>query len=221
MRAMLLAAGRGERLRPLTDNMPKPLVEAGGKPLIVHLIEALVAAGHGDIVINHSWLGGRIEAALGDGRRFGARLRYSAESGGALETGGGIHNALPLLGDAPFVAVSADIFTDFPFDRLPREPAGLVHLVLVDNPPHNDAGDFAIAGEKLLSRGEPQLTFSGIGVYRPELFETLDPGRFPLAPLLRRAADAGRATAEHYRGEWWDVGSIERLEALRKKLDRG
>ena len=215
---MLLAAGRGERLRPLTDRAPKPLLEAGGKALIVHLIEALAKAGHDDIVINLAWLGEAIRATLGDGSRFGARLRYSPEPDEALETGGGILKALPLLGDAPFAVVSADIYTDFPFARLPRKPQGLVHLVLVDNPPHNAAGDFAIENGRLRNEGEQRFTFAGIGVYRPALFQGRPPGRFPLAPLLREAASAERATAEHYDGAWWDVGSLERLEALRERL---
>jgi MurNAc alpha-1-phosphate uridylyltransferase len=218
MKAMLLAAGRGERLRPLTDRVPKPLMEAGGKALIAHLIEALVKAGHDDIVVNVAWLGEAIKTALGDGSRFGARLRYSTEPEEALETGGGILKALPLLGDAPFVAVSADIYTDFPFARLPRIPDGLIHLVLVDNPPHNAAGDFAIENGRLQNEGERRLTFSGIGVYRPDLFQGRAQGRFPLAPLLREAASKQRATAEHYDGAWWDVGSLERLEALRRML---
>lgn len=216
---MLLAAGRGERLRPLTDRIPKPLIEAGGKALIVHLVEALVRAGHDDMVVNVSWLGAAIESALGNGSRYGARVRYSPEADDALETGGGILNALPLLGDAPFLAVSADIYTDFPFARLPQEPEGLGHLVLVNNPAHNPGGDFAIENGKLRNDGKSMLTFSGIGVYRPALFEGSPPGRFPLAPLLRKAAAGNRATAEHYTGEWWDIGSPERLEALRKRLE--
>lgn len=216
---MLLAAGRGERLRPLTDRIPKPLIEAGGKALIVHLIEALAKAGHDDIVINLAWLGEVIKTTLGDGSRLGARLRYSPEPDDALETGGGILNALPLLGEAPFVVVSADIYTDFPFARLPETPQGLAHLVLVDNPPHNSAGDFAIENGRLRNEGHRRLTFSGIGVYRPELFNGRPPGRFPLAPLLREAASRDRATAEHFRGAWWDVGSLKRLGALRKRLE--
>ena len=218
MKVMLLAAGRGERLRPLTDTVPKPLIEAGGKALIVRLIESLVAAGHDDMVINLSWLGDSIRSALGDGGRFGARLRYSDEGENVLETGGGIVNALPMLGGAPFLVVSADIFTDFDFASLTAEPSGLVHLVLVDSPGHNPEGDFAIEDGLLRNHGGARLTYSGIGVYRPELFKDEKPGRFPLAPLLRQAAEDDRAGAEHYRGEWWDVGSMERLEALRKKL---
>lgn len=216
---MLLAAGRGERLRPLTDTVPKPLIQVGGKALIVRLIESLVAAGHDDMVINLSWLGDAIRAALGDGARFGARLLYSDEGENVLETGGGILNALPLLGGQPFIVVSADIFTDFDFARLPAEPAGLVHLVLVDNPPHNPKGDFAVEGGLLRNDGGERLTYSGIGVYRPELFKNQSLGRFPLAPLLRQAAADDRAGAEHYRGQWWDVGSVERLEALRKRFE--
>ncbi len=219
VKAMLLAAGRGERLRPLTDRIPKPLIEAGGKSLIVHLIEALAKAGHDDIVINVSWLGDAIQSALGNGDRHGVRLSYSPEPEDALETGGGIVNALPLLGEAPFVVVSSDIYTDFPFAHLPKEPQGLAHLVLVDNPPHNPGGDFAIDNERLRNQGNRRLTFSGIGVYRRELFQGRSPGRFPLAPLLRQAADDDRATAEHYRGRWWDVGSVERLEKLRQRLE--
>ena len=217
---MLLAAGRGERLRPLTDRTPKPLIKAGGRPLIVHLIEALKRTGHDDIVINLSWRGDDIQRALGNGDRYGVRLRYSPEPDDALETGGGILNALPLLGAAPFLVVSADIYTDFPFDRLPPDSPALAHLVLVNNPPHNAGGDFAIDNGRLRNDGEKRLTFSGIGVYRPELFEGQSPGRFPLAPLLRKAATGDQATAEHYRGEWQDVGSVERLEALRRKLEQ-
>lgn len=218
MKAMLLAAGRGERLRPLSDRVPKPLIEVGGKALIVHLIEALVTAGHDDIVINLCWLGDAIKTALADGSRYGARLSYSPEPDNALETGGGILNALPLLGDAPFLAISADIYTDFSFASLAKEPEGLAHLVLVDNPPHNSGGDFAIDNGRLRNRGDRRLTFSGIGVYRPQLFQGRLPGRFPLAPLLREVASDDRATAERFGGVWWDLGSIERLEALRTAL---
>ncbi len=218
MKAMLLAAGRGERLRPLTDRTPKPLIQAGGKPLIVYLIEALKKSGHDDIVINLAWRGDDIKRALGNGDRYGVTLRYSPEPDDALETGGGILNALSLLGAAPFLVVSADIYTDFPFDRLPQDSPALAHLVLVDNPPHNAGGDFAIDSGRLRNDGEKRLTFSGIGVYRPELFDGQSPGRFPLAPLLRKAASSDRATAEHYRGEWQDVGSAERLAALRQRL---
>lgn len=215
MKAMLLAAGRGERLRPITDDTPKPLLEVGGKPLIVHLIEALVTAGHRDIVINHAWLGEKIEAAVGAGARFDARIRYSAESAGALETGGGILKALPLLGDGPFIAVNADIITDFPMHRLPVEFDGLAHLVLVRNPDHNPAGDFALTQDRVRNRGDARYTFSGIGVYRPSLFDGRSPGRFSLTPLLRAAADEDRVSGELYSGRWRDTGSADRLEAAR------
>ena len=215
---MLLAAGRGDRLRPLTDTRPKPLLEAGGKALIVHLIEALVSAGHRQIVINHAWLGGQIEAEIRDGVRYGAEIRYSPEPEGALETGGGILNALPLLGEKAYIAVNADIYTDYPFGDLPSAPRGLAHLVLVDNPPHNPAGGFCLPAGEVGTQDGPRLTFSGIGVYRPALFADREPGCFPLAPLLCQAADAGRVSGERYAGEWWDVGSGERLDALRARL---
>ncbi|HEY5700562.1 MAG TPA: nucleotidyltransferase family protein, partial [Gammaproteobacteria bacterium] len=177
---MLLAAGRGERLRPITDNIPKALVKVGGKALIVRLIDALVGAGHADIVINHAWLGGQIEAAIGTGEQLGARVRYSPEPEGALETGGGILNALGLLGNEPFIGVNADIVTDFPFQRLPDNPDGAAHLILVDNPDHNTEGDFALDNDRVRNQGRVRFTFSGIGVYRPQLFESQSAGRFSL-----------------------------------------
>ena len=211
MKAMILAAGRGERMRPLTDRIPKPLLPVAGKPLLQWHVEALVAAGLRDIVINHAWLGGQIEAALGDGHTLGAEIRYSPEGEGALETGGGIFRALPLLGDAPFVVVNADIVTDYPFARLPAALQGLAHLVLVPNPPHNPAGDFCLAQGRVAADGGPRLTFSGIGVYHPDLFRGQQPGRFPLAPLLRRAMAAGQVSGEWYGGCWLDVGTEDRL----------
>ncbi|HEX7043519.1 MAG TPA: nucleotidyltransferase family protein [Burkholderiales bacterium] len=216
MKAMILAAGRGERMRPLTDTVPKPLLAVGGAALIEHLIRGLARAGFRDLVINHSYLGNAIEAALGDGGRYGVRIRYSPEPDGPLETGGGIRQALPLLGDA-FVVVNGDIWTDYPFERLARPPAGLAHLVLVDNPPHHPRGDFALRDGRL-APGGPALTFAGIGVYRAELFAECAPGRFPLAPLLRRAMEQQAATAEHYRGAWFDIGTPERLRALAARL---
>jgi MurNAc alpha-1-phosphate uridylyltransferase len=212
---MILAAGRGERMRPLTDATPKPLLEVDGKTLIEYHIEALRRAGVETLVVNHAHLGGRIEAALGDGARYGVRILYSPEPDGALDTGGGIHNALPLLGDAPFIVVNGDVWTDYPFARL-TEPAGLAHLVLVDNPPHHAAGDFGLRGREVVDDGDSALTFSGIGVYRPALFAALAPGRFPLAPLLRRAMRDGAVTGEHYRGMWMDIGTPERLEEIRR-----
>jgi len=215
---MLLAAGRGERMRPLTDNTPKPLLEAGGKALIVHLIQALVAEGFRELVVNHAWHGAMIEDALGDGGAFGASIQYSAESHGALETGGGIRHALPLLGRDPFIAVNADIWTDFPFGDLPDAIETLAHLVLVNNPTHHPRGDFTLAGARVGDGPGERLTFSGIGVYRPELFANLTEGCFPLAPLLFEQCAQERVSGTHYGGEWWDVGTPERLAELDRRL---
>lgn len=215
MRALILAAGRGSRMRELTLSRPKPLLEVRGKPLIVWQIEALAAAGMVDLVINLSWLGEQIRSALGDGSLLGVRIRYSDEGATALETGGGMRAALPLLGDAPFVAVNADIHCDYDYRQLPLAPAGLAHLVLVDNPPQHPQGDFVLAADGLLqSTGEPRLTFAGIGVYRPQLLLSHPPGVFALAPLLHQAIAAGQISAEHHRGHWCDVGTPERLAAL-------
>jgi MurNAc alpha-1-phosphate uridylyltransferase len=213
MKAMILAAGRGERLRPLTDHTPKPLLAAGGRPLIEHTLVALVKGGITDIVVNTAHLGEQIEDYLGDGGRFGARITYSPE-GEALETGGGILRALPLLGDRPFLVVNGDIATDFPFARLLDQPKGLAHLVLVPNPPHHSKGDFALAAGLVHDAGPKRHTFSGIGVYRPELFAGCRAGRFPLAPLLRAAMPEGKVSGELYEGFWMDIGTVERLEAF-------
>lgn len=212
MRAMVLAAGRGDRMRPLTDKVPKPLLPVGGAPLIVHLIKALVGANFTELVINHSYLGWEIERALGDGATYGARIRYSAEPEGALETGGGIFHALPLLGEE-FLVVNGDIWTDYPFARLQQPQSRLAHLVLVDNPAHHVQGDFALTDGTISETGE-RLTFAGIGVYRAALFSGCAPGRFPLAPLLRRAIGAQQVTGERYQGRWIDVGTPQRLQAL-------
>jgi len=214
MKAMLLAAGRGERMRPLTDATPKPLLRIGGQTLIERHILALARAGITELVINHAHLGGQIVAALGDGRAYGVAIRYSDEDGAALETGGGIFRALPLLGEAPFLVVNADIWTDYPFAGLPADLTGLAHLVMVDNPEHHADGDFSLSGGRLAQRGPAMLTFSGIGIYRPELFAGCSPGAFPLAPLLRRAMDDGQVSGEHYRGGWFDIGTPARLEAV-------
>lgn len=218
MKAMILAAGRGERLRPLTDHTPKPLLPAGGRPLIEHLMEALVDAGFADIVINIAHLGQQIPARLGDGAKLGAHIRYSFEGETALETGGGIHQALPLLGDAPFLVVNGDIATDYPFDRLKNQPAGLAHLVLTENPPHHPLGDFALRDGAILDSAEDCHTFTGIGVYRPELFAACQPGKFPLAPLLRQAMAKGLVSGEIYRGFWMDIGTAARLHELDRRL---
>jgi MurNAc alpha-1-phosphate uridylyltransferase len=212
MKAMILAAGRGERMRPLTDHTPKPLLPAAGRPLIEHLIIALVAQGFPEIVVNTAHLGEQIERHLGDGDRFGAQIAYSRETE-ALETGGGIRQALPLLGDQPFLVVNGDIATDFPFGRLKQRPAGLAHLVLVPNPDHHPRGDFVLEGEQVADAGPERHTFSGIGVYHPDLLRSLAPGRFPLAPLLRAAMADGQVSGELYRGFWMDIGTAERLDA--------
>lgn len=214
---MILAAGRGERMRPLTDRIPKPLLEAGGRPLIAHHLAALARAGIREVVVNHAHLGTQIERALGDGAAWGLRIRYSPEEV-ALETGGGIHRALPLLGPDPFVVVNGDVWTDFDPARLHLADADLAHLVLVDNPPHHPAGDFVLDGDRVRAEGGPRLTFSGIGVYRPTLFAGCVPGRFPLAPLLRTAMAAGRVSGERHAGRWVDVGTPERLAALDREL---
>jgi len=226
VKVLILAAGRGERMRPLTDHTPKPLLRAGGKSLIQHLIDDLARAGLGDLVLNYAHLGEQLVAALGDGRAYGVNIAYSQESDGALETGGGILRALPLLDSDPFAVVNADIWTDYPFERLPQRLEALAHLVLVDNPAHHPQGDFALDKGRVLApnaaavHGSAPLTFSGIGVYRHALFEDCVPGRFPLAPLLRSAMDQGEVTGEHYVGRWWDVGTPERLADLDRELNR-
>jgi len=218
MKAMILAAGRGERMRPLTDDTPKPLLRIGGQTLIEHHIHALAQAGITELVINHAHLGEQIVRALGDGDIYGVSIEYSAETGKALDTGGGIHNALPLLGDAPFLVVNADIWTDFPFDELPEAPGGLAHLVMVDNPEHHADGDFSLSNGQLSQQGPNMLTYSGIGVYRPGLFADRTGGAFPLAPLLRGAMDREEVTGEHYTGAWSDIGTPERLAAINDGL---
>jgi MurNAc alpha-1-phosphate uridylyltransferase len=210
---MLLAAGRGERLRPLTDTTPKPLLEAGGRTLIEWQIERLLAAGVRDFVVNLAHLGAQIEQRLGDGRRHGARIAYSREPAGALETGGGIHRALPMLGAAPFLVANADVWIELDFGslRLPADDLG--HLVLVPNPPHHPRGDFALSDGRVAATGPATHTYAGIALLSPALFAELAPGRFPLAPLLRAAAAAGRLGGTVYDGCWIDVGTPERLAA--------
>ncbi len=219
MKAMILAAGRGERLRPLTDTVPKPLLEAGGKPLIVHTIERLVQAGFTELVINLGYRGSQIETALGDGSAFGARIAYSREPEQALETGGGMFQALPNLSD-PFLAVNADVATDFPLAELPREIPGLAHLVLVPNPSYHQEGDFALVDGWVQPQGL-KYTFSGIGVYRHALFRDCQPGRFPLAPLVRQAAAQGQVSGQLHLGFWSDLGTLARLKEFDCKLRRG
>lgn len=234
MKALVFAAGRGERMRPLTDATPKPLLAAGGKPLIAWHLERLAAIGVRDVVVNTSWLGSQFPQALGDGAHWGLRLRYSPEGDEPLETGGGMLNALPLLADdAPFLLVNGDVWADFDFAALPREPAGLAHLVLVDPPAHAARGDFALDAQGLLHvEGPALLTYSGIGVYRPQLLAgwrdivgpVREPGghpKFPLAPILRAHMAEGAITGMHHRGRWTDVGTPERLARLDAALAAG
>ena len=231
MKALILAAGLGERMRPLTNTTPKPLLQAGGKPLIAWHIEKLAALGATDVVVNTSWLAPQFPEALGDGSRWGLRLHYRFEGDTPLETGGGMHNALGLLADAPFLAVNGDVWTDFDFALLPAEPPGLAHLVLVDNPPQHPAGDFALHDDgRVDSEGEPRLTFAGIGMYRASLFDDWraiigdapgvdeTPPRFKLAPLLRAAMARGQVAGTHHAGRWTDVGTPERLAELDASL---
>ena len=232
MIAMLLAAGRGERMRPLTDHTPKPLLEAGGKPLIVWHIENLVRAGITELVINHAHLGTRIEAALGDGSRLGACIHYSHEVS-ALETAGGIAYALPLLGNESFAVINSDIYCDYDFARLPERAAALqaggdiAHLVLVDNPPHHPNGDFLLREGRLLptndqrlATNDSKLTFSGIGIYQPSLFKDIPRGSTaPLAPLLRAQITLGKVSGEYHRSLWVDVGTPERLAGLDNQIN--
>lgn len=220
MKAIILAAGRGDRMGSLTDHIPKPLLTAGGKMLIEYQIEKLARAGFRHLVINHAYLGAQIEAALGDGAGYSVEIQYVPEPPGALDTGGGIRNALPLLGNEPFVVTNGDIWTDFPFETLPDSPQGLVHLVLVDCPPHHPGGDFAMKDGWVVRQGSPMLTYSGIGVFRPELFQAVTAARFPLAPLLYQAIDSRQARGEYYAGYWQDVGTPERLAELKCYLSR-
>jgi MurNAc alpha-1-phosphate uridylyltransferase len=212
--AMILAAGRGERMRPLTDATPKPLLVVRGRPLIEHHILALARASVSSIVINLSWLGEQIRAYLGDGTRYGVAIRYSEEQPQPLETAGGIFRALPLLGPGPFAVVNGDVFTDYPLDDLQIGTSRNAHLVLVDNPPHHPRGDFGLEEDSVVARGAHQLTFAGLAVYRREFFEGCTDGVFPLKPLLLRSIGSGRCSGERYGGRWEDVGTPERLQAL-------
>jgi MurNAc alpha-1-phosphate uridylyltransferase len=224
MKAMILAAGRGERMRPLTLTRPKPLLDVGGRALIEHHLHALAAAGYSQAVINLSWLGEQICGSLGDGSRYGIEIRYSEEGPEPLETGGGIFRALPLLGPAPFMVLNGDVWTTYPYAQLRErlKPGDLAHLVLVPNPQHNEQGDFVLRGGRMVEgeAGE-RHTFSGIGVYHPALFEGCRDGIFKLAPLLRAAARDGRVSAELFDGDWLDIGTPERLAALDRRLRGG
>jgi N-acetyl-alpha-D-muramate 1-phosphate uridylyltransferase len=218
VRAMLLAAGRGERMRPLTDSVPKPLVPVGGKPLIAWHLLALARAGIHEVIINLSWLGGQVRASLGDGRAYGVSLIYSDEGPKPLETGGGIFRVVPLLGPGPFLVVNADIWTDIDFAPLALEPAAHARLLLIENPPHHPRGDFGLEGDLVVNRERDRYTYSGVGLYRPEFFHGCTAGGFPLLPLLNRAIDAGLVRAQLHRGEWCDVGTMERLAELQARV---
>ena len=218
MKAMVLAAGRGERMRPLTDHTPKPLLVAGGKPLIVWHLEALARAGIREVIVNLSWLAPQLRAALGDGRQFGVQIQYSEEGSPPLETGGGIFHALPLLGPAPFLVVNGDTFTDIDVSALQLSAAADARLVMVSNPPQHPQGDFVLEGERLMVGAGPTLTYSGTGIFSPALFAGCAAGRFPLLPLLKRAIAAGRLQGQHHTGLWLDIGTPERLTALRVQL---
>ncbi|QEY59841.1 nucleotidyltransferase family protein [Pseudomonas sp. C27(2019)] len=213
MRAMILAAGKGERMRPLTLHTPKPLIPVAGVPLIEYHLRALARAGIEEVVINHAWLGEKIEAHLGDGERFSVRITYSRESQ-PLETGGGIFRALPQLGDAPFIVINGDVLTDYDFAALPQTLDGLAHLVLVDNPEHHPEGDFSLQqGQVVMPDATNTLTYSGIALLHPHLFADCFTGAFKLAPLLREAMTQGRVSGEHFTGRWIDIGTPERLAA--------
>jgi len=218
MKAMIMAAGRGERLRPLTDDIPKPLLKVGGKALIEHTLIKLRDAGFLDIVINHAHLGHKIVDFLGDGDRYGVTIQYSAEPEGALETGGGIRQVIDLLDHHPFLVINGDIWTDFPLQNLPTRLSGLAHLVLVDNPAHHGKGDFYLQDTRVNLDHGKKLTFSGIGVYSPALFSHLERGKYPLAPLLRDAIAKSIVSGEYFNGKWIDVGTPERLNALEATL---
>jgi N-acetyl-alpha-D-muramate 1-phosphate uridylyltransferase len=220
---LILAAGRGERMRPLTDHTPKPLLEVGGTTLIERQVSRLASAGHRRIVVNLAHLGEQIAEKLDDGSRYGAHITYSPEPPGALDTGGGIVQALGLLRGDCFAVVNADIWTDFPYQAMPTEPRAAAWLVLVDNPPHNPRGDFELAGETVRACGRASrkgLTFAGIGVYRRSLFTGRPEGSYPLLPILLEAISRGDVDGILYRGLWTDVGTPERLETLRAAADR-
>ncbi len=218
MRAMILAAGRGKRLRPLTDSNPKPLVEIKGKPLIEYHLQALANAGFREIIINQGHLGNMLPAVIGDGSRWNVTIHWSDEQPEALETGGGIFKALPLLGAAPFLVVNGDIWTDYPYARLRAIKCDRAHLVMIPNPPQLPNGDFSLQQARIRNQGENKLTFSGISVYNPRLFDGCTPGKFSVVPLLRSAMENHLVTGEEYRGVWEDIGTLERLDLIRSRF---
>lgn len=216
MKAMILAAGRGDRMRPLTDTMPKPLLMAGKYRLIEYHLFNLANAGFKDIVINVAWLGQQVIDTIGNGEKYGLNIVYSNEGAEALETGGGIFNALPLLGDEPFLVINGDVWTDYPLARL--ESIDLIdraHLVLVNNPAHNPQGDFSIRDGRLVEGDEERYTFSGLGVYSSAFFESEEKGKYPLAPMIRKFLAKDQISGELYMGQWMDIGTAQRLEDLR------
>ncbi|MFT5836448.1 MAG: MurNAc alpha-1-phosphate uridylyltransferase [Sulfurimonas sp.] len=215
MKAMILAAGRGERMRPLTDSLPKPLLEVHGKPLIVWHLEKLASCGFKEIVINIAHLGYKIPETIGDGSKYGVNIRYSDEQDeGALESAGGIVKALPLLGDEPFLVVNGDVFCDYDFDCEFKLEGKLAHLILVPNPKHNLSGDFALKDNLVLNDADIKYTFSGIGYYSPKLFCELEYGKSALAPLLRKAITNKKITGEVYKNMWHDIGTPQRLKNI-------
>ena len=211
--AMILAAGRGERMRPLTDTLPKPMLKVKGKPLLQYHLESLQKAGVKKVIINHAWLGQEIVDYFAEGQSFGMDILYSAETQ-ALETAGGIQQALPLLGEGPFILVNGDIFTDYDFSQLTPPVDCLAHLVLTENPAHHPQGDFAILQGMADSHRSPRCTYTGIGVYCREFFAQLKSGKFPLGPLIREWIEKKQVSAEYYSGHWCDVGTPQRLESL-------
>ncbi len=219
MKAMILAAGFGSRLRPLTETTPKPLLQVGGKPLLQYHLQRLASAGITDIVINTSWLAEQIEGYFGDGSHFGVSIDWSREAQ-PLETGGGIANALPLLGSEPFLLINGDVWTDFPLRSISLDQDADAHLVMVANPEHNPSGDFAVANSLVSYDAGPKYTFSGISLFRPQLFAGFQEDCFPLREVMRPAILSGRVTGAVYTGQWWDIGTVERLTQLNNKLNK-
>ena len=213
---MILAAGLGKRMRPLTDKTPKPLLKVQGKPLLQHHIEKLASAGIKELIINHARMGAQIESYFGVGKSLGVNIQYSAEGDSPLETGGGIKQALPLIDDEVFVVINADIWTDYEYACLPANPSALAHLVMVDNPAHHPQGDFHLHNNRLSSTGDPRLTYSGIGVFRSALFDHCEETVFPLAPVLVAAMEDQQIHGEYFSGRWLDIGTPERLSELNK-----
>ena len=218
MKAMILAAGRGERLRPLTDEIPKPLIEVGGRSLLERHLDNVRSAGIETVVINLGWLGDKIVEHVGSGKRYGLKVIYSQEGNNILETGGGIHKALPMLGSEPFLVVNADIYTDMPVPDASLEDECLGHLVMVPTPGYRDRGDFNIEAGLIRNGTDAALTFSGVAIYRPDFFDGCEAGRFSIAPLLREAADRGQLSGSLYEGLWADAGTPDRLAALKASM---